>query len=886
MNPFDHLAPILTVPLVSVPFGLLAAAAIKKWPHRDPLAPRIAPKTVVAEAKRHPALQALINSRLDPATETGLLLTASLVAIVGSLSAIGTLAEMIRTNRGLATYDLFFARWGADHATSLSTQALKFASLLGGYPGVTLAALVVAGLEQRRHMGRSVPALLVGVVGGQFAVTNAIKYIVDRARPNIGQLTGYSGSSFPSGHAAAAAASFAVFAFLLGRRRSVRVKALLGGSAVALAVAVAATRVLLGVHWFTDVLAGLFVGWAWFSLVSIAFGGRVLRFGDPLDVADSASSGAAHALDPSVTPVTIAGHISGSDQSGGDLETARLVLGPMLRYVGATVATIWVETDQPCTVSVLGVSTTTFQCSGHHYALVMLEDLEPGSVLPYTVSIDDNVIWPMKGSAFPDPVIRTLMPERPVTVRFGSCRMSAPHEPPYTLLPNEHPLGCGIDSLRTLGFDMLAQSPANWPDLLVFLGDQVYADESSPSTARRIEKRQKTNANDSRPPDGVVLDFEEYTWLYHEAWQPELERWVLSVVPTAMIFDDHDMIDDWNISIEWVRRIRSQPWWSEHVIGSLVSYWLYQHLGNLSPQQIRDEGMLAELMSQDDGADYLRRWALESESFTPVPGGYQFSFDRHIGNVHLVMIDCRNGRVLEPGHREMVDNREWEWICERVMEPAQHVILGVSLPVFAPGGLHGLQQWNEVVCDGGRGRILRKIGIMMRDSLDLEHWAAFDRTFRRIERLLVERATQHPENESPFSIAICGGDIHFSFAVDVKMPKSCTSTVFQAICSPIRNNLSLRDQRILRAAVTRPGRWAGQKLLESAGRRASILSWDMTREPIFGNNMGVLQYDGPNWRLAIQSPREKGNDYTLGTVLEIVSRADRSQNLVLDTPGS
>ena len=96
------------------------------------------------------------------------------------------------------------------------------------------------------------------------------------------------------------------------------------------------------------------------------------------------------------------------------------------------------------------------------------------------------------------------------------------------------------------------------------------------------------------PPDDVVADFEEYTWLYREAWTPEIERWLFSVVPTAMMFDDHDMIDDWNISAIWVEEIRSQPWWQEHIIGGLVSYWVYQHLGNLSPDEIEQEGMLAD----------------------------------------------------------------------------------------------------------------------------------------------------------------------------------------------------------------------------------------------------------------------------------------------------
>jgi undecaprenyl-diphosphatase len=112
--------------------------------------------------------------------------------------------------------------------------------------------------------------------------------LVDRTRPDINRLTGWSGPSFPSGHSANAAAGFAALALILGRNRSRRAKAVLAGLGMGLAAAIAASRVLLGVHWLTDVVAGLSLGWAWFSLSAIAFGGSLLRFGEPVAAVEQA----------------------------------------------------------------------------------------------------------------------------------------------------------------------------------------------------------------------------------------------------------------------------------------------------------------------------------------------------------------------------------------------------------------------------------------------------------------------------------------------------------------------------------------------------------------------------------------------------------------------
>ena len=112
---------------------------------------------------------------------------------------------------------------------------------------------------------------------------NLIKLAVDRARPDIHRLSVFSGSSFPSGHSTAAAATFAALAVIVSLGAFPANRALLMGSAVSIAVAVACSRVFLGVHWFSDVVAGLALGWSWFALCAVALGGRMVELGAPVE---------------------------------------------------------------------------------------------------------------------------------------------------------------------------------------------------------------------------------------------------------------------------------------------------------------------------------------------------------------------------------------------------------------------------------------------------------------------------------------------------------------------------------------------------------------------------------------------------------------------------
>jgi membrane-associated phospholipid phosphatase len=296
---------VIAVVLGAAAVGACVAGAVAWFlPNFDPASPHASPRAisheVAKEADAHPRVDSYLRSRVDPTRLTGLALTVALGILVLGAVAVGALLLMVQHNAGLARWDLSAARWGGSNATQTSTQVLRDISLLGGTLGMIVVLLLTAMTQYRRTRTTAVISFLTIVALGQVLLTNLTKLIVGRARPDIHRLTGFSGSSFPSGHAATAAATFAAVALLVGRGRGRRTKALLAAGAAFIAVGVATTRVLLGVHWMTDVIAGLAMGWAWFAVASIAFGGRVLNFGRPVEIAQAAAETQAADLSPPV----------------------------------------------------------------------------------------------------------------------------------------------------------------------------------------------------------------------------------------------------------------------------------------------------------------------------------------------------------------------------------------------------------------------------------------------------------------------------------------------------------------------------------------------------------------------------------------------------------
>lgn len=263
--------------------GLLA----RRWP--AVAAPRISGETITAEVRIHPRLAQHLRHHYNPKTETGLALTAASALVIAAAVGVGLLLAIVRSRSGAGSVDRRLAQYAADHATNFSTDVMRVLTEIGSSRWAFVLAVIATVIGYLQRPSRSIPLFMTLVFGGQMLLANGIKLLVERVRPDISRLGTHGGTSFPSGHTTAAAATLAAIALISTLGRSRRAKVAAASLAAGLAAVVAGTRVFLGVHWFTDVLAGLLLGWGWFAVCSIAFGGRMLNFG----VAVAAAEGVA-----------------------------------------------------------------------------------------------------------------------------------------------------------------------------------------------------------------------------------------------------------------------------------------------------------------------------------------------------------------------------------------------------------------------------------------------------------------------------------------------------------------------------------------------------------------------------------------------------------------
>ena len=546
--------------------------------------------------------------------------------------------------------------------------------------------------------------------------------------------------------------------------------------------------------------------------------------------------------------------------SGPTVARSSLVLGPVLRHVGDTTATIWVQLDRAAEVTVLGCTARTFEVRGHHYGVVGVTGLAPDTTHAYEVAVDGDVVWPPRASPFPPSSLRTRGPAsaRRHRIVFGSCRYAkvAPFTEPKLAAR------LGIDALDAFAVELTRTPQADWPDALLLLGDQVYADELTPQNRRRIAGRR-----DRHPdwPDDEIVGYDEYVGLYRDSWGDPEVRWLFSCVPIAMIFDDHDVRDDWNTSGTWRAQMAEKPWWRTRIRSALASYWVYQHLGNLPAEELAADPDFREVTAAEGDAWPIVE-ALADRADREVDGskGVRFSYRWDLGTTRFIMIDSRNGRILDDGAHLMLGDEEFRWVEGQARgdgdgPPVEHLLLGTSLPWLLPHAIGDVQSIVSAAAarPGWRGRV----GEAARQGADLEHWQAFRPSFDRFTRMIGAVATgPHP----PVSVSVLSGDVHHSYAAQVDLPGPGddpgrgASAVHQLTCSPVHNVVDWFIRPGFRLGWSRTIARLTRAWAHRTGVPPVDVAWHKRCGPLFGNTIAALELDGPHATVTFAQPRSAG----------------------------
>ncbi|WP_143545245.1 phosphatase PAP2 family protein [Rhodococcus sp. 15-649-2-2] len=208
---------------------------------------------------------------------------ATIFSALGYAFAVMVLAVAVHTDGWLTGADAPVTAWFVDHRSPLFDDLAVAVTTAGGPAETAALGLVVAVILVWRTKRYGPALVMLLTVASASMMCTALKSIVGRERPPQSiQLMLETDFSFPSGHVTGTAALSLMLALIAGMRRSTAVRTLFLGIAVALTVAVACTRMYLGVHWLTDVCAG-----ALLAAGAATVGGYVLHRLDSGGVAES-----------------------------------------------------------------------------------------------------------------------------------------------------------------------------------------------------------------------------------------------------------------------------------------------------------------------------------------------------------------------------------------------------------------------------------------------------------------------------------------------------------------------------------------------------------------------------------------------------------------------
>ena len=482
--------------------------------------------------------------------------------------------------------------------------------------------------------------------------------------------------------------------------------------------------------------------------------------------------------------------------------------------VGPLVRVIWAELASSCTVllsaqplenthvtptDTISVRTHTVTLGGRFYIAPQLQGLQPATWYTYSLSIIEQTQHSQQleyGDGSLVSCFRTMNmqdendtsehgssshAQQPLRIVYGSCRKFVAPQ---------------IDALSAFGRwlrEHNAQKETMWPHLLLLIGDQIYADQPSDTIKQQYPQLQ-TGAK----------TFEDFALLYEYVWTQDNDvRQVLACIPTYMIFDDHEITNNWNISPQWCSTML-QAGKEQVLVDGLIAYWMYQGWGNLAE---RDDTLypLLRLMqeAEQSGEDmleplrtYIRRevcgerngrWHYEIQTVPPL---FVLNTRSERTSIFTDQQDAIYGptRIMsEAQMREIAD-----WLQKHDTSPS---LLVSSVPILLPPLIGLIEYIIGVRWLGHRvARIQQHIAL----RTSFEHWPIFSETWHEFVRLLTQRT---------HDIIVLSGDVHFSYAMEGKrsFSKKAKARLLQLVSTPIQNSLSHGNKQLVirQARITR-----------------------------------------------------------------------------------
>jgi hypothetical protein len=320
-----------------------------------------------------------------------------------------------------------------------------------------------------------------------------------------------------------------------------------------------------------------------------------------------------------------------------------------------------------------------------------------------------------------------------------------------------------------------------------------------------------------------AADFAEYAFLYEKAWTSDSSvRQVLAHIPTYMIFDDHEITDDWNFSDNWQQIVHNDRdpyrYWPKTMTDGLAAYWIYQGWGNLPPSKWSGEHsdvrarFLTDARDQETDALVKLRPLLLEHSVKPAGemqwhGGLAWHYELPLSPRFLVM-DLRSRRLVKrrsdefegrvPLHimdaeGQSIDPDQLRWMQDRLAQsPLAVAFVVTSTPFLVPPFVSFAQRWPEVltVIEGAwETEVTRR-------RRDFEHMVS-DKSWDEMRKVMVEL---HRKQRELKTIVCLSGDVHFSYNMSAHLSTQTHPfpEFVQLVCSAFKNARSPYEKKKLR----------------------------------------------------------------------------------------